>query len=161
MKEQPNSTESRKSGHFTFVAKVKPGRGKDIRALAADRDKMSWEDTDKLLRPLTLHYARWLLFDNDTRFIYYAVFDTPLDKYLDDAATIFGQSKVPGFFVHLEGFPDDQAAMSDPELFRKFFAETGVDSFYQFEGYPAVTVEEIKKALKVRNAFSNMLDEMQ
>ena len=72
MKEEPNSTGSRKSGHFSFVAKVKPGRGKDIRALAVKRDKMSWEETDKLLRPLTLHAARWLLFDNDTRFIYYA-----------------------------------------------------------------------------------------
>ena len=51
--------------------------------------------------------------------------------------------------------------MSDPEAIRKLLMETGVESFYQFEGYPGVTVEEIKKALKVRNAFSNMLDEMQ
>ena len=47
------------------------------------------------------------------------------------------------------------------DSFRKFLSETGVESFYQFEGYPGVTVEEIKKALRVRNAFSNMLDEMQ
>ena len=79
----------------------------------------------------------------------------------DDAATIFGQSKAAGFFVHLEGFPDDQASAGDPELFRKFFGGNRCRQLYQFEGYPGVTVEEIKKALKVRNAFSNMLDEMQ
>jgi hypothetical protein len=158
---EPNSTGSSKTGTFSFIAKVKPGRGKDIRRIAAERDKISWEDTDKLLRPLTLHYARWSLFDNDTRFIYTAIFDTPLDKYLDDAATIFAQSGEAGFFPHLESFPDDQAAMRNPQAFRKFFAETGVDSFYQFAGYPGASVEEVKKALKVRNAFSNMLDEMQ
>jgi hypothetical protein len=153
--------QQRKTHHFTFIAKVKPGRGKDIRATAAERNKISWEETDKLLKPLMLHTARWLLFDNDTRFIYYASFDTELDRYLDDAARIFGSSGEAGFFVHLEGFPDDQAAMSDPNAFRKFLSETGVEAFYQFDGHPGVTVEEIKKAVKVRNAFSNMLDEMQ
>jgi len=72
-----------------------------------------------------------------------------VDKYLDDAARIFAASGAAGFFPDLEGFPDDQAATG------------GLDSFIQFDGYPGVTVEEIKKALRVRNAFSNMLDEMQ
>jgi hypothetical protein len=147
--------------HFTFVAKVKPERGKNIRSKAEERAKIPWDEVDKLLRPLTLHYARWILFENDTRFIYYASFDTDIDKYLDDAARIFAESGVAGFFPDLEGFPDDPASASDAEAYRKFLADNGVESFYQFEGYPGVTVEEIKKALKVRNAFSNMLDEMQ
>ena len=147
--------------HFTFVSKVKPGRAQNIRAKADERAKLPWGDLDKLLRPLTLHYARWILFDNDTRFIYYASFDTDLDKYLDDAARIFSESGVAGFFPDLEGFPDDPASAGDPEAYRKFLADNKVESFFQFEGYPGITVEEIKKALRVRNAFSNMLDEMQ
>jgi hypothetical protein len=153
--------ENKSTQHFTFVSKVKPGRGQNIRAKAAERAEMPWKDIDKLLRPLTLHYARWILFDNDTRFIYYASFDTDLDKYIDDAARIFAESGVAGFFPDLEGFPDDPASAGDPEAYRKFLADNKVDSFFQFEGYPGVTVEEIKKALRVRNAFSNMLDEMQ
>ena len=153
--------QQRHTKHFTFVAKVKPGRGKNIRANAAKRAEIPWEEVDKALRPLTIHYARWILFDNDTRFIYYASFDTELNKYLDDAARIFAETGVAGFFPDLDGFPDDQASASDAEAYRKFLADNGVDSFYQFEGYPSVTVEEIKKAVKVRNAFSNMLDEMQ
>ena len=156
MEKQKSATQ-----HFTFIAKVKPGRGKIIREKAAERAKISWEDTDKLLKPLTIHYARWILFDNDTRFIYYASFDTDVDKYLDDAATAFAQSGIAGYFPDLEGFPDDPASASDADAYKKFLADNGVESFYQFEGYPGATVEEIKKALKVRNAFSNMLDEMQ
>ena len=153
--------ENKGTQHFTFVANVKPGRGKNIRVKADERKKIPWEEIDTLLRPLTIHYARWILFDNDTRFIYYASFDTDIDKYLDDAARIFSESGVAGFFPDLEGFPDDPASASDAEAYRKFLADNGVDSFFQFEGYPGVTVEEIKKALKVRNAFSSMLDEMQ
>jgi len=149
--------------HFTFVAKVKPGGGPKIRAMAAERAKVPWADMDKLLRPLTLHYARWLLFDNDTRFIYYAVFDTDQDKYMDDAAVAFGQTDLPTFFSELEGYPAG-AKPGSPEMakaFKKFLAENGVESFAMFEGYPDATVDEIKKALKVRKAFNNMLDEMQ
>ena len=153
--------QQRKTEHFTFVAKVKPGRGKVIREKAKERDKMAWADIDKLLRPLTLHYARWLLFDNDTRFIYYASFDTDMDRYIDDAARIFAESGVAGFFPDLEGFPDNEASAGDPEAYRKFLKDNKVDAFSKFEGYPGVTVEEIKKAVKVRNAFSSMLDEMQ
>jgi hypothetical protein len=153
--------QQRTTQHFTFIAKVKPGRGKNIRENAAKRAKIPWEEIDKVLRPLTIHYARWILFDNDTRFIYYASFDTDVDKYLDDAARAFAESGIAGFFPDLEGFPDDQASTRDPKAYRKFLADFGVDSFFQFEGYPGVTVEEIKKALRVRNAFSNMLDEMQ
>ena len=153
--------QQRHTQHFTFIANVKPGRGKNIRAKAEERKNISWEETDKLLRPLTIHYARWILFDNDTRFIYYASFDTDLDKYLDDAARIFSESGMAGFFPDLEGFPDDPASASDAEAYRKFLEANGVESFYHFEGYPGVSVEENKKGVKVRNAFSSMLDEMQ
>jgi hypothetical protein len=76
---------------------------------------------------------------------------------------------LPGYLLNLglqgssriEGFPDDPASAADPEAYRKFLADNGVESFFKFEGYPGVTVEEIKKALRVRNAFSNMLDQMQ
>jgi hypothetical protein len=84
-----------------------------------------------------------------------------MDRYIDDAAHIFSESGVAGFFPDLEGFPDDPASAADPAAYRKFLADNKVESFFQFEGYPGVTVEEIKKALKVRNAFSSMLDEMQ
>ena len=102
---------------------MKPGRGKDIRAKAAKRAEIPWEQVDKLLRPLTLHYARWLLFDNDTRFIYYASFDTGLDRYLTTQPGFLPESGVAGFFPDLEGFPDDPASAADPKTYRKFLAD--------------------------------------
>jgi len=88
LRKKLETQQQRSTQHFTFDAKVKPGRGKDIRAKAAERSKILWEETDKMLKPLTLRFARWLLFDNDRRFIYYASFNTYVDKYLNDAARI-------------------------------------------------------------------------
>ena len=39
--------QQRSTKHFTFVAKVKPGRGKDIRAKAAKRAEIPWEQVDR------------------------------------------------------------------------------------------------------------------
>ena len=98
------SNQQHKTQHFTFIAKVKEGRGKNIRANAAKRNEISWEDTDKGLRPLTIHYARWILFDNDTRFIYTATFDTEMDKYLDDAVESLLNRVLQGSFLILRDF---------------------------------------------------------
>ena len=149
--------------HFAFIAKVKLGRGKNIREKELDGLKCHGKSFDRLLRPLTIHYARWILFDNDTRFIYYASFDTDLDKYLDDAARLFAESGIAGFFPDLEGFPESRTRLvqATQRLTGSFWRITGWKATPKFEGYPGVTVEEIKKALRVRNAFSNMLDEMQ
>jgi len=65
------------------------------------------------------------------------------------------------FVAKVKPFPDDPAATRSADDYRRFLGDNMVESFYQFEGYPGVTVEEIKKAVRVRNAFSNMLDEMQ
>ncbi len=50
-----------------------------------------------------------------------------MDRYIDDAARIFAESGVAGFFPDLEGFPDDHAASAaDPEAYRKFLADNAV-----------------------------------
>jgi hypothetical protein len=46
------------------------------------------------LAPLKLHYLRWVLFDNDTRFIYQGIFDTDFDKYTEDAIALFGKAGI-------------------------------------------------------------------
>ncbi len=59
-----------------------------------------------VLAPLKLHYLRWVLFDNDTRFMYQGIFDTDFDKYTEDAIVLFGKAGVNTVFENLEGFPD-------------------------------------------------------
>jgi hypothetical protein len=143
---------------FTIIAKVKPGRSPIIRAYAASVEK-AVQENPYILAPLRLHYLRWVLFDNDTRFMYIGVFDTDFDKYVDDAVMLFKQSGITTVFEQLEGFPEDWR--ENPAAFAKFAREHEAPSFMEYAEYPEVTGVEIVKALKVKAALSDMLDQMQ
>ena len=143
---------------FTIIAKVKPGRADTIRSYGY-RLAEALEADPYALAPLKLHYLRWVLFDNDTRFMYQGIFDTDFDKYTEDAIALFTQSGVNTVFEHLEGFPMDWKTNS--EAFVKFVRDHQCPSFVEYGEYPYVSADEIKKALRIKNAFSEMLDQLQ
>jgi hypothetical protein len=62
-------------------------------------------------------------------------------------------------FRKSRGFPQDWK--TKPEEFVKFVREHQRPSFLEYGEYPYVSADEIKKALKLKAAFSNMLDQMQ
>ena len=66
---------------------------------------------------------------------------------------------VATIFENLEGFPEDWK--SNPAAFVKFVREHQCPSFLEYGEYPYVSADEIKKALRLKAAFSTMLDQMQ
>lgn len=143
---------------FTVVARVKPGRADAMRAYG-QRLAKAVESDPNVLAPLKLHYLRWVLFDEDTRFMYQGIFDTDFDKYTEDAVQLFSQTGITTVFTNLEGFPEDWK--TNPEAFINFVRDHQCPSFLEYGEYPYVTADEIKKALKLKAAFSDMLDQMQ
>jgi hypothetical protein len=145
---------------FTIIAKIKPGREETIRGYANTIEKAVAENPD-MLGPLKLHYLRWVLFDigQDTYFMYQGIFDTDFDKYTDDAVALFIKFGVNTVFENLEGFPEDWK--SNVPAFIKFVREHQCPSFLEYGEYPYVSADEIKKALRLKQAFSAMLDLMQ
>ena len=143
---------------FTIIAKVKPGRADTIRSYGY-RLAEALEADPHVLAPLKLHYLRWVLFDNDTRFMYQGIFDTDFDKYTEDAIALFTKTGINTVFENLEGFPTDWK--TNPEAFVKFVRDHQRPSFLEYGEYPYVTADEIKKALTLKQAFSSMLDQMQ
>ena len=73
---------------FTIICRVKPGRAEAIREHGRNLAK-AVQDSPHVLSILKLHYLRWQLFDNDTRFMYQGIFDTDFDKYTEDAVDLF------------------------------------------------------------------------
>ncbi|MEU8028817.1 hypothetical protein [Streptomyces sp. NPDC049099] len=143
---------------FTIIANVKPGRADAIREHGHTLAK-ALEQDPHFLAPLKLHYLRWVLFDDDTRFMYQGIFDTDFDKYTEDAVALFSKSGVSTTFENLEGFPEDW--QTNPEAFVRFVREHHCPSFIEYGEYPYVTADEIKKALRIKSALSEMLDQMQ
>jgi hypothetical protein len=143
---------------FTVICRVKPGRVGAIRDYAKTIEKAVTANP-AALATLRLHYLRWQLFDNDTRFIYQGIFDTDFDTYMVDAIAIFNALGTDTVFVNLEGFPEDWK--TNPPAVIQYFREHQCPSFMEYGEYPFVSADEIKKALRVKQALSQMLDQMQ
>jgi hypothetical protein len=145
---------------FTIIAKVKPGREDAMRAYGNTIEN-ALPTNPTLLAPLKLHYLKWVLFDigKDTYFMYQGIFDTDFDKYTDDAVALFAKSGINTAFENLEGFPEDWK--TNVPAFIKFVRDHHRPSFMEYGEYPYVSADEIKKALRLKKAFGEMLDQMQ
>lgn len=145
---------------FTIIAKIKPGTEDAIRGYGNKIEK-TIADLPSALATLKLHYLRWVLFDigKDTYFMYQGIFDTDFDKYTEDAVALFTKYGVDTIFEKLDGFPEDWK--TNVPAFVKFVREHQCPSFLEYGEYPYATADEIKKALKLKAAFSGMLDLMQ
>jgi hypothetical protein len=145
---------------FTIIAKIKPGREETFREYGKTLEKTVAADPH-CLAVLKLHYLRWVLFDigKETYFMYQGIFDTDFDKYTEDAVALFSKHGINTVFENLEGFPEDWK--TNPAAFVKFVRDHECPSFLEYGEYPYVTADEIKKALRIKAAFSEMLDLMQ
>ncbi|MBN8228380.1 hypothetical protein JYK02_12795 [Corallococcus macrosporus] len=143
---------------FTIVANVKPGRADTLRGYGQSLAE-ALKGAPDLLAPLKLHYLRWVLFDDDTRFMYQGIFDTDFDKYTEDAVVLFTKSGINTAFENLEGFPMDWK--TNAPAFVKFIRDHQCNSFLEYGEYPYFTSDEIKKALKLKASFTEMLEQMQ
>jgi hypothetical protein len=145
---------------FSVIAKVKEGQEETIRAYGKQIEAAVAADPT-VLAPLRLHYLRWVLFDvgSGLHFQYQGIFDTDFDKYLEDALAIFLSTGINTVFTNLEGFPEDWKTNLPAVI--EFFRTHHFPSFLEYGEYPYVTADEIKKALRLKAAFSDMLDQMQ
>jgi hypothetical protein len=145
---------------FSVIAKVLPGKEQAMRDYGKKIEEAVKADPT-VLAPLKLHYLRWVLFDvgGGMHFMYQGIFDTDFDKYIDDAIMLFNKTGITTVFVNLEGWPEDWR--TNVPAVAKFFREHQCPSFLEYGEYPYVSADEVKKALKLKKAFSEALDQMQ
>ena len=145
---------------FSIMAKIIPGREEVFYEYARNIEK-SVKETPDCLAVLKLHYLRWVLFPikGDMYFMYQGIFDTDFDKYTEDAIAIFTATGLRTVFENLEGFPTDW--QTNAPAYIKFVRDHHCPSFLEYGEYPYVSADEIKKALALKAAFSDMLDHMQ
>ncbi len=145
---------------FSIIAKVKEGREEAVRAYGKQIEEAIAGSPD-VLAPLRLHYLRWVLFDvgracTSSIRASSTPTSTSTPRMPSSCSVATGITTV---FTNLEGFPEDWK--ENPEAFMKFVREHQCPSFLEYGEYPYVTADEIKKALRLKAAFSDMLDQMQ
>jgi hypothetical protein len=148
---------------LSVFLKVKPGHEKQIREVftsaTGDPDRLA--QGQKVLESVgTLHEARQVLFDNDTRLLIATSFDGDWDVYIDDFARTMVLQAWATFLIHCEGYPDAAGVASlSLDQQKEFLTEHQVTAARYDRTYPDVTVKEILKALRLQTVFQQLLDE--
>ena len=91
--------------------------------------------------------------------MYQGIFDTDFDKYCEDAVALFGKTGIQSDFEALEGWPADWTTNSC--VHSQVFPRTPMSELPRIQRASLCERDEIKKALKLKAAFSGMLDLMQ
>jgi len=143
------------TSEFSLFFRVKPGEGEALRAdLRALQDTPGYRPGDYGITIQTIHEARFVLFDDDTRLAFVTSFDGPWDAYMEDFFTSGPTLALfDTIFRHTEGYD----GLPDLATVKAFVlgAEQGAAAYARNYGG---TVKEIRKAQRVNAAFQRVLD---
>ncbi len=144
------------TSEFSLFFRVKPGEGESLRAALGDLQQTpGYRPGDYGMAVATIHEARFVLFDGDTRLAFITSFDGPWDAYMEDFFTSGPTLELFDLiFRHTEGYEGlpDLAAL---QAFILGAEETAGAYARNYGG----TVKEIRKALRVNEAFQQVLDD--
>ena len=103
----------------------------------------------------TIHEARFVLFDDDTRLAFITSFDGQWDAYMEDFVTSGPTLQLfDVIFRHVEGYE----GLPDLSAVKAFILGAQQTAVAYARNYPG-TVKEIRKALSVDRAFQQVLDD--
>jgi hypothetical protein len=142
------------ASEFSLFFRVRPGHEKELReAVQALQTAPGYRPGDYQMPIESIHEARFVLFDEDTRLLFATSFDGPWDAYMEDFASkplrLFDS-----IFRHVEGYE----GLPDLAAVKEFIVSAQVTAGGYARNYPG-TVKEIRKALRVNEAFQRVLDD--
>src|SRR4051812_21078276 len=143
------------TSEFSLFFRVKDGQAPSLRAALLElQNTPGYRPGDYNVAIATIHEARFVLFDDDTRLAFVTSFDGPWDAYMTD---FFSSGPTLGLFDvifrHVEGYE----GLPDMEALHGFILGAQQTATAYARNY-AGTVKEIRKAVRVNNAFQQVLD---
>jgi hypothetical protein len=143
------------TSEFSLFFRVKPGGGEPLRAALRDLQMTpGYRPGDHGLAIATIHEARFVLFDGDTRLAFVTSFDGPWDAYMEDFFTSGPTLALfDVIFRHVEGYE----GLPDLAAVKAFILGAQQTAAAYARNYGG-TVKEIRKAERVNRAFQQVLD---
>jgi hypothetical protein len=144
------------TSEFSLFFRVKAGEGENLRTALRDlQETPGYRPGDYGMPVATIHEARFVLFDDDTRLAFITSFDGSWEAYMDDFFTSGPTLALfDVVFRHVEGYeglPDLQAL--------KAFILGAEETAAVYQRNYGGTVKEIRRALRVNDAFQRVLDD--
>ena len=143
------------TSEFSLFFRVKAGEGESLRAALSDLQQTpGYRPGDYGMAIKTIHEARFVLFDDDTRLAFITSFDGPWDAYMEDFFTSGPTLALfDVIFRHTEGY-DGLPDLAAVKAFVFGAQQTAAAYARNYGG----TVKEIRKAERVNAAFQRVLD---
>ncbi|NUR09282.1 MAG: hypothetical protein HOQ22_12320 [Nocardioidaceae bacterium] len=142
------------ASEFSLFFRVIPGHAEEIRAaLTALQRTPGYRPGDYEMAIASIHEARFVLFDDDTRLLFATSFDGSWDAYMEDFAA--GPLQLfDAIFQHTDGY----AGLPDVSAVKDFILGAQVTAAAYARNYPG-TVKELRRANRLREAFDTVLDD--
>jgi hypothetical protein len=153
---------------FTQVAVLKPGTVRHINfriwmlrtSVLASKVFVH----GRLLNIPTIHFARWVLFDNNKHVLFFSNFDGNWQQYLGDFIDQSGWG-LTGIFSNTVNFPKTKFMVTggayDEEHFLAWSRSTQVPTQVWYCPYPHLSIKNVNNNTKIRNELWRDLNEEQ
>ena len=144
------------TSEFSLFFHIKPGHAPALReALRSLQTHPGYQPGDYQMAVATIHEARFVPFDDDTRLLFATSFDGTWDAYMEDFLTSGPTLALfDAVFQHVEGYE----GLPDLAALKAFILGAERAAAGYARNYPG-TVKEIRKALRVNDAFQRVLDD--
>jgi hypothetical protein len=144
------------TSEFSLFFRIKPGEAENLRgALRKLQDTPGYRPGDYGMAIATIHEARFVLFDDDQQLAFITSFDGSWDAYMED---FFTSGPTLALFDLIFRHVDGYDGLPDRDALKAFIlgAEETAGAYQRNYGG---TVKEIRKALRVNEAFQRVLDD--
>ncbi len=143
------------TSEFSLFFRIKPGKGESLRAALNDlMQAPGYRPGDYGMAVTTIHEARFVLFDDDTRLAFITSFDGPWDSYMED---FFNSGPTLALFDVIFQNAEGYEGLPDLATQKAFILSAQRSASAYARNYPG-TVKEIRKAERVNAAFQRVLD---
>jgi hypothetical protein len=143
---------------LTVVFTITPGHEEQVRAACKHLMDVIRDTDARATEKSGLRDARLVMFDDDRRLLLTTNFETEWDVYIDDVITAFGIENWSDLLQHLVDF-DRQTLGGNSARAKQALQTHQVPATSYWHGLSDKTVPEIRKALRLEDAFQQVLDD--
>lgn len=140
---------------LTLIANLKPDKVAAYKAILA---RAQASPNGALFKKIpTIHFARWVVFDNDTRLLFTSNFDGSWEAYIRDFS-VQAPDEMDAVFNACEGYPEKGSR--DFPAFMQFVRDHQVPTNLFYAAYPDASVKAVLKALEVKKLTDDFVDQL-
>lgn len=139
---------------LTVIAPLKPGAAASLRKVLS---ALQVTPDSPIKKIGTIHFARWVIFDNDQRLLFTSNFDGSWESYLRDFSQITPEG-MDHIFGHCDGYP--AGGCKDFEAFKEYVSKYQVPTDLFYAAYPESSVQAVLEGLRVKALTDEFLRQL-